>query len=86
MLDHDAEPSWSSIDESEIIEEDGTEEGMLSVSEICEVAERRLGMTLGAAGRGSDSPKPASAYSYSCSASISLRMSCAARVDAWTAS
>ena len=56
-------------------DDEGTDEGMLSVSEIRDVAERRLGRTLGVAGRGLTRPKPASACSHSSSVSVSLRMS-----------
>lgn len=64
--------SCCSTEESEMVE---LEEGMLCEIEICEVADKRFGMTLGAAGSGSPRPKPASAVSASSSASTSLRMS-----------
>lgn len=70
------EVSCFSTEESETVdEEERVEEGMLSVSDACEVADSRLGRTRGVAGRGSTRPKPASPCSESCSASISLRMS-----------
>lgn len=73
------ELSCCSTEESETDEEDEwTEEGTLSASETCEVADRRLGMTLGAAGRGSTKPRPASAVSVSVSLSASLSMRYAA--------
>lgn len=65
-----------SSEESERVEdEEWTEEGTLSASEICEVTDRRLGMTRGTAGRGSIKPRPARAISGSASLSVSLSMS-----------
>lgn len=65
-----------SIDEKDAVEADaeGTDQGMLSVSEKSEVADKRLATNLGAGGIVSTRPSPASALTPSISSPTSCRM------------